>query len=122
MTRIINLTEQPVRVFLDAECVKARTFMPSGKVVHFKPEVETYKVGEIDGISMTRTQYKMHPIIDAKGISEELYFETPGVYYLVPSSVAKALPHRKDFLTPAEPVFDPEDNCIIGYRSLGTIA
>lgn len=119
MAKIINLSSRPVRVFLDAECVKVRTFMPSGKTIRRK--AESYKVGEIDGIPLTRTEYS-DPIIYADGISEELYFETPGVYYLVPASIAEEFPHRKDFLTPSEPVYDPDEGMIIGYRSLGTIA
>ena len=118
MTRIINMTPHAVRVFLDAEGVKVHTYMPSGKSIRL--ESQTYKVGEIDGIPLTRTRYG-NPIIVSDGVSEELYFETPGVYYIVSSMVANALPHRKDLLVPAEQVRDSEGR-IIGCRSLGTIS
>lgn len=118
MARIINMTPHAVRVFLDTEGIKVRTFMPSGKSIRLASE--TYKVGEIDGIPVTRTRYG-NPVIESKMGSEELYFETPGVYYIVSAMVAQALPHRKDLLVPAEQVRD-SDGKIIGCRSLGTIA
>lgn len=118
MTKVINMTPHAVRVFLDADGVKVHTYMPSGKSIRL--ESETYKVGEIDGVPLTRTRYG-NPIIVSDGLSEELYFETPGVYYIVSAMVAQALPHRKDFLVPAEQVRDSEGK-IIGCRSLGTIA
>lgn len=118
MTRVINMTPHAVRVFLDADGVNVRTYMPSGKSI--RPASETYKVGEIDGVPVTRTRYG-NPVIESKMGSEELYFETPGVYYIVSAMVAQALPHRKDLLVPAEQVRD-SDGKIIGFRSLGTIA
>ena len=118
MTRIINMTPHAVRVISDNENVADRVFMPSGKSIRL--ESQTYKVGEIDGVPLTRTQYG-NPIIVSDGISEELYFETPGVYYIVSAMVAQALPHRKDLLVPAEQVRD-SDGKIIGCRSLGTIS
>lgn len=118
MTKVINMTPHAVRVFLDAEGVKVHTYMPSGKSIRL--ESETYKVGEIDGIPVTRTRYG-NPIIVSDGLSEELYFEAPGVYYIVSAMVANALPNRKDLLVPAEQVRDSEGK-IIGCRSLGTIA
>ena len=118
MTKVINMTPHAVRVFLDADGVNVHTYMPSGKSIRL--ESETYKVGEIDGVPIIRTIYG-NPVIVADGVSEELYFEAPGVYYIVSAMVAQALPHRKDLLVPAEQVRD-SDGKIIGCRSLGTIS
>ncbi len=117
MAKMINCTPAPVRVFLDDECVKGHTYMPSGRemLMHSEP----YEVGNIDGIYITRTQ-RGYPILTGEMADEELYFETPGVYYIVPEAIAYAFPWRRDFLYPAEPVYDGEK--VIGYHSLGTVA
>lgn len=118
MAKIINCTPAPVRVFLDDECVKAHTYMPSGK--HISINSDPYEVGNIDGVYITRKDRGYPFMEDASDNAGALYAELPGVYYIVPEVIAYAFPWRKDFLYPAEPVYD--DDHVIGYRSLGTVA
>lgn len=118
MAKIINCTPAPVRVFLDDECVKAKTYMTSGKVISMVSA--PYEVGQIDGVYITRTD-RGYPFMEDNGDNAgTLYAELPGVYYIVPEVIAYAFPWRKDFLYPAEPVYD--DDHVIGYHSLGTVA
>jgi hypothetical protein len=103
---IINCTPHQITI-CDEYGNVTRVLGSSSTVIRLK--ADTIRIGEIDGIPLTTTQFG-----EAQGLPEY----RDGVFLIVSQLVKAAFPDRKDLLVPSEIVRDKNGN-IIGCRSLG---
>jgi len=106
MMEIINKTPHPINI-VDNEGKIIRTIEKDK--VPIRLASKTVQVGKINNIPISETKFG-----EPTGLPESV----KGVFYIVSQLVMNALPHRTDFLIPAEVARDNEGN-IIGCRSLG---
>lgn len=102
---IINLCPHEI-VLLDGE--KRLVFATSGRVARCEETTKFLFYVENDMIPIVRKTY---------GEVENLPDEDVGVYYIVSAMVRLACPHRKDLLSPGDPVRD-ENGKIIAVKNL----
>lgn len=105
--RIINLTPHAVTVLREgAEPIE---YPPSGAVARCATQRQV--VGSLNGIPINRTEFG-----EVSGLPDP----APGVYYIVSTLVAQALPDRDDLLVPDDTVRD-EAGRIIGCRAFARV-
>lgn len=104
MNKIINLTPHEVSVILEDRAIH---FPVSGTVA--RCDCSKNRIGILDGIPINKSTYG-----DVSGLPKQ----ADGVYYIVSSFVANALPERKDLLYPDDLVRD-DTGAVIGCKGFG---
>lgn len=104
----VNLTPHAITI-CTPEGEVIREIPASGQLCRVSSR--TVKVKEIDGISITKTEF---------GKVENLPDPQENTIYIVSLAVASRVPEREDILVPSESLRDAHGN-IIGCKSLGIV-
>lgn len=111
---IKNCTPHAVKI-VDNEGNVVKEYLPSGMTIRLSQE--TVVVGDIDGVSLTRTVYGEPQLVTETG-TLPLPEPKEDTLYLVSAMIKSALPEREDMLVPAEQVRNDQGQ-VIGCKSLG---